>query len=123
MNATAVREEWLPIVQQCEAQNGSIYGLPSLADVFGRGVWHPVASEARKNGTCYIGLYWYVGTKATGRISHRVGSFYLPVDTVQRGLTRQNKQVGDLTVGWDNGRRLMKISSGKNTGVNPAASA
>lgn len=119
MNAVATNPEWLHIVQQCEAQNGSVMGLPQLTDQLGRGRYFMQNSTSYpcRDGTILHTLYWIV---ARSRPYHRIGSFRLmadakPIRPAPKTPVNPNDKVNTLCVGYDAcGRKLVRVRTDNN---------
>ena len=109
MNAKAERNGWLPIVEQCEAQGGTVANLPSLEGQLGRGSWRIYPGTVRADGTVLHTLYWCIREGGT-RKETRIGSFYRTGK--RQPQERTNAQTDMLTIGWDScGRRIMQCPS------------
>lgn len=111
MNAVATEPEWLPFVEQCEAQHGSVDQMPPLRDE--SGAWKCERGGVNRKGTVNCILYWGAGPRWNSRRYIRVGSFQLLASEAKSARNRHNEQHGCRTVGFDeHNRRIMRISTG-----------
>ena len=117
MSVEASKQEYIPIVAQCAAQNGNVESLPSLEAEYGHGWWHCDPGPLRADGKIRHRLIWTSYDAGIRRkTNHTIGAFYLKSQRVPSKKDKQrNKE--SLLVGYaEDGCPLIRvISNGTNS--------